>query len=155
MKLVNGQDYQSLAKRKQIETLAQDFIKHHRYAKDKPLSTRFFNTLLNYDVLKPGYGYTQGVEVGGELQCLIVGELIENLWINQVDGLVLGILAKQNCNPKYTNKLIELFEKWCRDRACDNIYIFSWNTRKGYTRIFERWGFEATGYTYMRKINDS
>jgi len=153
MKFVNGQDYTTPEKRQTLVNMARQWVEHHKHDKGKPYCDRWLDHMINLDIRKPGYGYTQGIEDDdGHLHCLIVGELMENYWIQSVDCSVIVLLTNRPCNPKYPKMLIDRFAEWGQRRDANMLYMFSWSDRPAYNRVFIRLGLEPAGYTYARKL---
>ena len=133
--------------------MAKRWVNHHKHHKDTPFCMRYLDYLLNLDIIKYGSGYTQGIEDDkGYLHCLIVGELIENMWIQQVDANVICLLTNRPYNTEYPKILVDRFAKWAQARDCTNLYMFSWSPRPVYKKLFTKLGLEKSGYTYTRKL---
>tara|TARA_B100000029_G_C17493039_1_gene929792 strand:- start:65 stop:532 length:468 start_codon:yes stop_codon:yes gene_type:complete len=154
MKFVTGQDYTSPSKRKILVDMAKQWVEHSKHHKNKlPYCDRYLDHLINLDILKQGYGYTQGIEDDdGYLHCLLVGELVENYWVQQCDGNVICLLTNRPYNPEYPKMLVDRFAEWCKARDCTNLYMFSWSPRKAYEKLFTNLDLEKSGYTYARKL---
>ena len=152
MKVVNGRDYLTPDKRAVIVKMAKKWVNSQKHMQNgKPLCERYIDSLISIAEYKPGYGYAEGIEDDkGYLHCLLVGEMVENMWVQQIDANITCILTNRPNNPKYLPILVDRFFKWAQRRSAEEIYIYSWSFRPAYKKLFDRLGFEPAGYSYKR-----
>jgi hypothetical protein len=97
-------------------------------------------------------GFSTGIRAEGILQCLLVAEWQYNMWINQRDCVIVGLLKKPKCDPHYVDLLLARCEHWALTQDCNSINIFTWDARKAYQRWCTSKGFRLHQYCYTKEM---
>ena len=148
IKIVSGADYNNAEGWWYLHNMIKmqvDTLHPNKY------DPQWLNWMINLD--KMPNGFTTGVEdEHGELQCLLIAEWIYNMWINQRDCTVVGILKTKHCPSKYIDLMMSQLEWWAKEHDCKQISIFTWDARKGYLAWAKRKGFNLQAYVVQKEI---
>ena len=97
-------------------------------------------------------GFSTGIEYNGKLMCLLIAEWHYNMWINEKDANIMGILTAKGCKPRWVDLMLHQVEWWAQEQDCCSINIFTWDNRPAYSRWCKQKGFELHQYTYSKEL---
>lgn len=146
-RFVTGRDYDNP---KGWNTLYSMVERHVNNTFPNQYDAQWLNWMIRLDDQRNGY--TSGIEIDDQLQCLLVAEWQYNMWINQKDVNIVGILTAPKCPPKLVDELLERLEWWAQQQGCASINIFTWNTRPAYKRWCEQRDFKLHQMTYVKEM---
>ena len=148
IRIVSGQDYNN---EQGWQTLYRMVERHVNKKYPNEYDAQWLNWMINLD--KQPNGYTVGVEtLDGVLQCLLIAEWHYNMWINQHDAQIVGMLTAPKCNPKYIKLCMDQAEWWAKEQDCASINIFTWDDRKAYHRWCSSRGYAIHQYTFSKEL---
>ena len=148
IKLVSGKDYDN---EQGWQTLYR-MVEHHVNKKyPNRYDAQWLNWMIRLD--EQPNGFTTGIEnTDGELQCLLVAEWHYNMWIDERDAMIVGMLTAPRCNPKHIKLCMDQAEWWAKEQDCHSINIFTWDDRRAYHRWCNRHGYQLHQYTFTKEL---
>ena len=151
--LVHGYQYNNQQGWFELYDMAEEFLKD--YKKDGDWDAQHLNSLINIEqIVGPTQGYAKGVRdtKTGELQCLLVGQMMKNWWFNRIDFSIICILKRQKCNPILVAWLIQHSERWAKENHASSSYIETWQFKESYIRWAERLKYKKRSYVLQKEL---
>lgn len=145
--IVSGRDYDNP---KGWQTLYRMVETHVNKKYPNQYDAQWLNWMIRMD--QQPNGFSTGVEYNGELMCLLIAEWHYNMWINEKDANIMGILTAKGCKPRWVDLMMHQATWWAQEQDCCSINIFTWDTRPAYDRWCKRKGFELHQYTYSKEL---